>query len=154
VLISPLAGRQKDKSTTCQLLSLDTYKIRQKEMPLVTLWYTAKTNLNFIKGKPAASIGLFIWHNGLCFLPAAFSNQEQMKINQLSLKVDTRYIFMDFKALQYNRSEVFITHDFFLGNAVTQAAQRTQTLSKERLQHRSAAAPASLLSLGLLYFYQ
>lgn len=77
-----------------------------------------------------------------------------MKINQLSLKVDTRYIFMDFKALQYNRSEVFITHDFFLVNAVTQAAQRTQTLSKERLQHRSAAAPASLLSLGLLYFYQ
>lgn len=44
--------------------------------------------------------------------------KNKMKINQLSLKADTCYIFIDFKALQYNRSEVFITPDFFLGNTV------------------------------------
>lgn len=67
---------QQDKTTAWQLFVFIGHG-QNKAKTLLCLWYTAKTKLNSIKGTLAPSIGLFICCNGLCFLPAAFSKQEQ-----------------------------------------------------------------------------
>lgn len=65
-----------DKTTAGQLFPFTGHWQNQAKN-LLCLWYTAKAKLNSIKGTLAPSIGLFIWCNGLCFLPAASSKQEQ-----------------------------------------------------------------------------
>lgn len=85
-------------------------------------------------------------------------SKNKMKINQLSLKADTLHIFIDFKALQYNRSEVFITHDFFFPlqycYSYVDSKENMRALQRKDCSTDQQQLHASLLPKDFLHHYQ